>query len=246
MTGSQRASIARCRRRSKPIREAGVAFCQYEIFYERSGRTWSPSPFRASAGLMDRNFLIRLATECPLNLPAVAFGRETFERVGLFRTDLPMMADWEWYVRSATQCSWLHLPEPLATWRTDHAHQLTEQLLESFAAQLDFRRTLEIFARTLPRDVAAAVLPAARTRRAGRYLAGAAECHAQQPSRPRQEKRLGGLRAGRSRGRPAGIRRTRPAARLRVAAGGNSDRRTCDVGSAGRIGGGGEQARQAA
>jgi len=126
--------------------------------------------------LMDRNFLIRLATECPLNLPAVAFGRETFERVGLFRTDLPMMADWEWYVRSATQCSWLHLPEPLATWRTEHAHQLTEQLLESFAAQLDFRRTLEIFERTLPRDVAAAVLPAARTRRAGRYLAGAAEC----------------------------------------------------------------------
>ena len=156
--------------------EAGVAFCQYEVFYERSRRTWSPSPFRASAGLMDRNFLIRLATECPLNLPAVAFGRETFERVGLFRTDLPMMADWEWYVRSATQRSWLHLPEPLATWRAEHAHQLTDQLLESFAAQLDFRRTLEIFERTLPRDVAAAVLPAARTRRAGRYLAGAAEC----------------------------------------------------------------------
>ena len=156
--------------------DVGVAFCQYEVFYERSRQTWSPSPFRASAGLMDRNFLIRLATECPLNLPAVAFGRETFERVGLFRTDLPMMADWEWYVRSATQCSWLHLPEPLATWRTEHAHQLTEQLLESFAAQLDFRRTLEIFERTLPRDVAAAVLPAARTRRAGRYLAGAAEC----------------------------------------------------------------------
>ena len=156
--------------------EAGVAFCQYEVFYERSRRTWSPSPFRASAGLMDRNFLIRLATECPLNLPAVAFGRETFERVGLFRTDLPMMADWEWYVRSATQRSWLHLPEPLATWRAEHAHQLTDQLLESFAAQLDFRRTLEIFERTLPRDVAAAVMPAARTRRAGRYLAGAAEC----------------------------------------------------------------------
>ena len=110
--------------------EAGVAFCQYEVFYERSGRTWSPPPFRASAGLMDRNFLIRLATECPLNLPAVVFGRETFERVGLFRTDLPMMADWEWYVRSAVQCGWLHLPERLATWRTHHAHQLTAQLVE--------------------------------------------------------------------------------------------------------------------
>ena len=156
--------------------DAGVAFCQNEVFYERSGRTWSPPPFRASTGLMDRNFLIRLATECPLNLPAIVFGRETFERVGLFRTDLPMMADWEWYVRSAVQCGWLHLPERLATWRTDHAHQLTAQLLYSFATHLDFRRTLEIFDQTLPRGVAAAVLPEARTLRTRRYLAGAAEC----------------------------------------------------------------------
>jgi macrocin-O-methyltransferase TylF-like protien/glycosyl transferase family 2 len=156
--------------------DVGVAFCVYEVFFERPGRTWSPPPFRATTGLMDRNFLIRLATECPLNLPAVAFRRETFERVGLFRTDLPMMADWEWYVRSAVQCGWLHLPEKLATWRTDHAHQLTEQLLDSFATHLDFRRTVEIFERTLPPDVAAAVVPAARTLRARRYLAGVAEC----------------------------------------------------------------------
>jgi hypothetical protein len=168
--GKMREAIEAC---PDPV---GVAFCQYETFYERSGRTWSPPPFRTGAGLMDRNFLFRLATECPLNLPAVVFARETFERIGLFRADLPMMADWEWYVRSATQCNWLHLPETLAHWRTHHAGQLTEQLLESFAAQLDFRRTLEIFARTLPPGVASAALPEARTLRMKRYLAGAAEC----------------------------------------------------------------------
>ncbi len=153
----------------------GVAFCQYETLFEDSGERWSPEPFRATAGLMDRNFLIRLATGCPLNLPAVVFGRKAFEQVGLFRTDLPMMADWEWYVRSALQCNWLHLPERLAIWRTGHAHQLTERLLNSFTTHLDFRRTLEIFERTLPPDVAAAALPEARTLRARRYLAGAAE-----------------------------------------------------------------------
>ena len=156
--------------------DVGVAFSQYEVLYERSGRTWSPPPFRAGAGLMDRNFLFRLATECPLNLPAVVFARETFERIGLFRADLPMMADWEWYVRSATQCNWLHLPETLAHWRTHHAGQLTERLLESFSAHLDFRRTLEIFARKLPAGVAAVVVPEARTLRMRRYLDGAAEC----------------------------------------------------------------------
>ena len=153
----------------------GVAFCQYQVLFERTGGTWTPMPFRAGAGLMDRNFLIRLATACPLNLPAVAFARETFERVGLFRTDLPMMADWEWYVRSATQSNWLHVPEILAHWRTRHAHQLTEELVESFAAHVDFRKTLDIFARTLPAGVAAAVLPEARTIRMRSYLLGAAE-----------------------------------------------------------------------
>ena len=153
----------------------GVAFSQYQVFFERAGQTWSPTPFRAGAGLMDRNFLVRLATGCSLNLPAVVFARESFERVGLFRTDLPMMADWEWYVRCAMQSNWLHVPEMLAHWRADHAGHLTEQLLESFAAQLDFRRVLEIFARTLPAGVAAAVLPEARTFRMRGYLLGAAE-----------------------------------------------------------------------
>jgi O-methyltransferase/8-demethyl-8-(2,3-dimethoxy-alpha-L-rhamnosyl)tetracenomycin-C 4'-O-methyltransferase len=164
------------RRAIEAAPDVGVAFCQYQVFFERSGRIWSPAPFRAAAGLMDRNFLIRLATGCPLNLPAVVFARESFERIGLFRADLPMMADWEWYVRSAAQSNWLHVPEMLAHWRADHANQLTEQLLDSFAAHLDFRRVLEIFARTLPAGVAAAVLPEARTFRMRTYLAGAAEC----------------------------------------------------------------------
>ena len=226
--------------------DVGVAFCQYETFYERSGRTWSPSPFRASAGLMDRNFLIRLATECPLNLPAVAFGRETFERVGLFRTDLPMMADWEWYVRSATQCSWLHLPEPLA-------HLANRTCASTDGAAPRVLRGAARFspnARDLRANAAARCRGGGAARGAdpeGRTLSGRrGRMHEERPRRPRPEKRLGSLRARRSRGRPAGIRRTGPAARLRVAAGGNSDRRTCDVGSAGRIGGGGEQARQAA
>jgi hypothetical protein len=137
-------------------------------------RFWAPCQFPSPA-LSVRRESRGVATECPLNLPAVVFARETFERIGLFRADLPMMVDWEWYVRSATQCNWLHLPESLAHWRTHHAGQLTEQLLESFAAQLDFRRTLEIFARTLPAGVASAALPEARTQRMKRYLDGAAE-----------------------------------------------------------------------
>jgi glycosyltransferase involved in cell wall biosynthesis len=156
--------------------EADVAFCMYGVSYEGSGKTWSPPPFRAVSGPLGRDFLTRLALDCPLNLPAVVFRRETFERVGLFRTDLPMMADWEWYVRSAVQCAWRHEPERLAWYRFEHARQLTTSLVESFVAYRDFRKVMEIFERILPKNVAAATLPAARSQRARSYLAAAAKC----------------------------------------------------------------------
>jgi O-methyltransferase len=156
--------------------EADVAFCMYGVLYERSGKTWSPPPFRAIPGPMGRDFLSRLAIDCPLNLPAVVFRRETFEHVGLFRTDLPMMADWEWYVRSAVQCAWRHEPEHLAWYRFDHAQQLTTSLAESFVAYHDFRKVMEIFERILPKNVAAQTLPAARLQRARGYLGAAAKC----------------------------------------------------------------------
>ena len=169
---------------------------------------------RGDRSFMDRNFLFRLATGCPLNLPAVVFARKAFEQVGLFRTDLPMMADWEWYVRSALQLNWLHLPERLATWRVDHQHQLTGQLVESFAAHLDFRRTLEIFARTLPQGVAAAVLPEARILRTRDAIsAGAAECLRNGRVDLARRNVWEAFALGEAAAGPAGIHRTHPPSR---------------------------------
>ncbi len=139
----------------------GVAFCMYANWHEREKATWSPAPFRQEAGVMDRDFLVRLAAANPLNLPAVTYRREAFERVGLFREDLPYTADWEWYVRSAVQLAWYHEPRTLACWRV-HAANQTHELARAGTAAHDIRKTLEIIAQYLPPDVAAIALPAGR------------------------------------------------------------------------------------
>ena len=150
----------------------GVAFCMYTTQDERVGAAGAPAPFRAGPGLLGRDFLARLATANPLNLPAVVFRRESFETVGLFREDLPYTADWEWYVRSAPFVGWHHQPETLACYRV-HATNQTHDLARTGRTARDIRRTLDTFATALPAEVAAAALPNARQHHARSFLTAA-------------------------------------------------------------------------
>ena len=86
------------------------------------------------------------------------------------------MADWEWYVRSATQCAWRHVPERLAPGGPNTpANSRQARRVRSSPARLsqgdrDFRANA---AEAMSRPP---TLPAARPQRARSYLAGAAEC----------------------------------------------------------------------
>jgi protein O-GlcNAc transferase len=152
----------------------GVAFSMYVNWHEPNGTTWSPPPFRAEAGLMGRDFLVRLSKANPLNLPAVIFRREAFERVGPFREDLPFTADWEWYVRSAVQCRWHHQPQPLACYRVHSATQ-TQYLASTGQTARDVRRTLELIVGVVPADVAMEALPVGREFHARQFLGAAVD-----------------------------------------------------------------------
>ena len=123
---------------------------------------------------MGRNFLVRLSIANPLNLPAVVYRKDEFEKVGLFREDLPFTADWEWYVRSALQVDWHHQPESLARYRV-HALNQTLDLARAGRTARDIRRTVEIFSTMLPSDIAAQALPIARQLHAQRFLTTAME-----------------------------------------------------------------------
>lgn len=153
-----------------------VALCMYSNWDERYSGWWSPQPFRDDAGLLGRDFVIRLAQACPLNLPAVIYRREVFEQVGLFREDLPCTADWEWYVRSATQCDWYSQPETLACYRVHQANQ-SHQLAQSAQNARDVRKTLEIFAQLLPPDLLQEVLPVAQEYHARQFFNSALACY---------------------------------------------------------------------
>ena len=140
------------------LESLGVAFCMYAARHEQSHAWWSPPPFRNGAGLMDRSFIIRLAQACPLNLCAVVFNRTAFERVGLFREDLPQTSEWEWYVRSALKLPWHHQPETLACYRV-HSDSLTHNRARLGQNARDFRRAIEVIAEMLPADLAPKIVP---------------------------------------------------------------------------------------
>jgi protein O-GlcNAc transferase len=150
----------------------GVAFCMYKTWTEQDRSYWSPPAFRHSDGKMPRDFLIQLATGNPLNLPAVIFKRSTFERVGLFRADLPFTADWEWYVRSMVSVDWHYCASALAFYRL-HDQNLTNSLAKSGKTAENIRRTLDIFADVLPKDMAPLCLPGARQMHARQFLSEA-------------------------------------------------------------------------
>jgi glycosyltransferase involved in cell wall biosynthesis len=154
----------------------GVALCMYSNWDERYFGWWTPEPFRTGAGLLGRDFFVRLAQACPLNLPAIVYRHSIFERVGYFREDLPCTADWEWYVRSALQCDWLFQPETLACYRVHFANQ-SHQLAQTAQNARDVRKTLEVFAQTLPTDLLQEVMPAAQEYHAGEYFKTALSCY---------------------------------------------------------------------
>lgn len=152
----------------------GVAFSMYKTWSEQDRSYWSPPAFRVSDGKMPRDFLMQLATGNPLNLPAVVFKRSTFEQVGLFRTDLPFTADWEWYVRSIVSVDWHYCASALAFYRL-HDESLTSSLAKSAKTAQDIRRTLDIFADILPKEMVPLCLPGARQMHARQFLTEALE-----------------------------------------------------------------------
>jgi protein O-GlcNAc transferase len=136
----------------------GVAFCMYAAWHGNRNAWWSPLPFRDGAGLLGRDFIIRLAQACPLNLCSVIFSRAAFESVGLFREDLPQTSEWEWYVRCALKLPWHYQPETLACYRV-HSDSLTHNRARLGQNARDFRRAIEAIALMLPADLAPKVVP---------------------------------------------------------------------------------------
>ncbi len=61
-----------------------------------------------------------------VSLTQLLIKKETFEKIGYFKTSFSSMADFEWGLRASLVCNTVHVPHYLATWRR-HLKQATQE-----------------------------------------------------------------------------------------------------------------------
>ncbi|MFM7607264.1 MAG: glycosyltransferase, partial [Alphaproteobacteria bacterium] len=132
--------------------ECGAAV-SHHINYREDTKAFQPAaPLAEGPGILGMPFLARLAALNPLQIPAVIIRRDTFERLGLFREDLPYTGDWEFWFRAATKVPWLYVPNAVAYFRM-HPGSQTRALLRTAQTAEDLRRTLELNEQALSPDM---------------------------------------------------------------------------------------------
>lgn len=125
----------------------GAVCCRYEN-HDQTTKFIETSPqLTETPTVLGRVFLAILAQGNPLTLPAVVVRRFAYERVGLYREDLPFTADWEFHARLALSMDWAHIPDVLACYRR-HPETQTSALTRQGLAIRDLAATLKIFARS--------------------------------------------------------------------------------------------------
>jgi protein O-GlcNAc transferase len=145
----------------------------HHIHYREDSKSFEPArPLAESPGILGTPFLTRLAAINPLQIPAVAIRRDTFEKLGLFREDLPYTGDWEFWFRAVSKVACLYVPNAVAYFRM-HAGSQTRALLRTAQTAEDLRRTLEFNEQSLPPEMAQQIMPRARAHHASQMLRNA-------------------------------------------------------------------------
>ena len=131
----------------------GMAFCRSRLVdaSDRTIRTESRQQW--TPGVLT-NWLPRIAERQRIQTPAVVVARDTYERLGGYRSDLQLALDWEMWVRIAAHRSVWYDPRPSVCYRR-HAANETSRLMASGDAWPDIARAIEINAAHLPSTIRA-------------------------------------------------------------------------------------------
>ncbi|MHB2018624.1 MAG: beta-1,6-N-acetylglucosaminyltransferase [Candidatus Xenobia bacterium] len=92
--------------------DADVVFCRFTTV-NQDGVSYAPALIGDEPMELPDDWAEAFLPTNPLVLPAVAFRRRVFEKVGLFFVDLPSCADWEILVRAALGLRWRYVPQRL-------------------------------------------------------------------------------------------------------------------------------------
>jgi len=126
-------------------------FCRVAGIDGGGAITWHQPPEQVEAGVIP----MLVAKEAEMHrmlFPGVVVRRSTYEEIGGFRDDLPYCTDWDFLKRATVLGPWWYEPVTLAHWR-QHGAQESARLQTTAADLADRRRSIELTATLLPREI---------------------------------------------------------------------------------------------
>lgn len=127
-----------------------AAFCRHQ-FIDGDGKVISTTDAeRETAGVLE-NFVDRIFVTQIIQCPSIVVAKKTYERVGLFRTDLPYALDWDMWKRIAANGVFAYLPDVLAAYRV-HEDSETARLRTLDYCFRDTMKSVKIASQYLPAE----------------------------------------------------------------------------------------------
>jgi hypothetical protein len=130
-----------------------AALCRWAAMDEAGNRRAASPPDMERPGVLDRGWVERLLVSNGLRTPAIVVRRSVYEQIGGYDLRLHFTSDWDMWKRIAVQYPVWYEPAILACHR-EHAGSETSRLMSAGRDMKDFRRSISLTERRLPRHCA--------------------------------------------------------------------------------------------
>lgn len=128
--------------------ELSAMFCRHEVIDHEGRSKWTSGIERESPGPLE-GFVEPCFLGVRMLCPAVVVSRETYRRVGEYRTDLKFALDWDMWKRIAAVGTWGFHPRVLAAYR-NHPCNETSRLTLADECFPDILKSVQISRAYLP------------------------------------------------------------------------------------------------
>ncbi|MCB0210939.1 MAG: glycosyltransferase [Anaerolineae bacterium] len=126
----------------------GAAFCRFNYMDEHGNHRLTTRPLKPSSGILT-HALPLLAVSNRIGTPSIVVRRQVYETIGGYNHQLFHSADWEMWVRIASQYAIWYETEALASYRV-HSQSDTSRLFNTGANMQDRRNCIAACRQYLP------------------------------------------------------------------------------------------------
>jgi glycosyltransferase involved in cell wall biosynthesis len=133
--------------------EIGAAFCRHIIMDENGHWQHISVLEQPESGVLPSQWLKELAGFIRIQTPSIVVRREVYEKLGAFDDRLPVVGDWEMWVRVAAYYPIGYEAEPLALYRK-HSNSSTNRTVSNGSYFRQLHEAVNIFQEYLPDAIA--------------------------------------------------------------------------------------------